>query len=361
MPAKVIGMIGVEPPSQSALHIIAGGNISPEYVKNFSQEHERAGFDRVLIGYNTASAEGFSVASFAAAHTEKLAFLIAHRPGIAAPTLAARAAATFDHFCGGRVALHIISGNSDAEMAMEGDFTDKEFRYRRASEYLDIMRKIWTSPTPFDYDGKFYKLQKAFSAVKPVQKPHVPLYFGGTSPGAFDMGAEHCDVYAVYGEPLKEVAEVMDKFRRRAAEFGKTPGFNISFRPVIADTEGKAWDKALKIQHDIEAQNLPKKAHDGGAARMLQVAERGDVHDERLFMGVARVSGARGNASCLVGTPRQVADAMLKYYRLGVDSFLIRGFDPLNDTTEFGKELIPMLKEGALQIDREQATQPLAA
>lgn len=361
MPAKVIGMIGVEPPNKSALHIIAGGNISPEYVKNFAQEHEKAGFDRVLVGYNTASAEGFQVAAYAAAHTERLAFLIAHRPGIVAPTLAARTAATFDHFCNGRVALHIISGMSDAEMAMEGDFTDKEFRYRRATEYLDVMRKLWTSATPFDYEGQFYKLKKAFSAVKPLQKPHLPMFFGGTSPGAFDMGAEHCDVYAVYGEPLKEVAEVMSKFTQRAAEFGKTPGFNISFRPVIADTEGKAWDKLQKIQSDIEAENLPKAAHDGSAARMLQVAARGDVHDERLWMGVARVSGARGNASCLVGTPRQVADAMLKYYRLGIDSFLIRGFDPLNDTTEFGKELIPMLKAGALEIDRERAGAPLSA
>ncbi|OWT61707.1 alkanesulfonate monooxygenase [Candidimonas nitroreducens] len=361
MPAKLIGMIGVEPPSTSALHIIAGGNISPDYVTEFSRAHEDAGFDSVLVGYNTASAEGFNVAAYAAAHTKNLAFLIAHRPGVVAPTFAARAAATFDHFSGGRIALHIISGLSDAEMAAEGDFSTKELRYHRAAEYLDIMRKIWTSSERFDYDGEFYKLKGAYSAVKPLQNPHVPLFFGGSSTGALEMGAKHCDVYAVYGEPLKETSDVIADFRKRAAEFGRTPKFNISFRPVIADTEDEAWEKALKIQNDLIAQNLPKEARDRSAQRMLDAASRSDIHDERLWMGAARVSGARGNSSCLVGTPRQVAEAMLKYYRLGIESFLIRGFDPVNDTKEFGKELIPLLKEGALQVDREKSSEKVEA
>ena len=88
---------------------------------------------------------------------------------------------------------------------------------------------------------------------------------------------------------------------------------------------------------------------------MLKIAERGDVHDERLWLPIAKATGAKGNTTCLVGTPCQVADAMLRYYRLGVSSFLIRGFDPLEDTTEFGRELIPMVKQGALEIDRELA------
>lgn len=357
MSVKVIGMIGVQPPQGSTLHIIGGGGISPPFVKEFAQAHEKAGFDMVLVGYYSSSAEGFNVASYAAAHTRTLSFLIAHRPGAVMPTLAARAAATFDHFSGGRIALHIIAGLSDAEQQSEGDFLDKDARYARAAEYLDVMRKVWTSETPFDHEGEHYRFKKAFSAVKPLQRPQIPLFFGGSSDGALEMGAPHCDVYAMFGEPLAETAERISDFRGQAAAFGRVPRFNASFRPIIAPTEDEAWAKARAILKDLEDADLPKAPQDRSAARMLDIAARGDVHDERLWLATARASGAKGNSSCLVGTPRQVADAMLKYYRLGVESFLIRGFDPLGDVSLYGEELIPMLKAGADAIDRETAPQ----
>jgi alkanesulfonate monooxygenase len=361
MSVKVIGMIGVQPPQGSTLHIIGGGGISPAFVRDFAQAHEKAGFDMVLVGYYSSSAEGFNTASFAAAHTRTLSYLIAHRPGVVMPTLAARAAATFDHFSNGRLALHIIAGLSDAEQQSEGDFLDKDARYARAAEYLDVMRKVWTSDQPFDHEGTHYRFKGAFSAIKPLQKPHVPLYFGGSSEGALEMGAPHCDVYALFGEPLAETSERIADFRRRAAVFGRTPRFNISFRPIIAPTEGQAWDLAHKILRDLEAADLPKAPQDNSARRMLEIAARGDIHDERLWMATARASGAKGNSSCLVGTPQQVADSLLKYYRMGIESFLIRGFDPLGDTTLFGQELIPMLKAGAAAIDRETTPERSAA
>jgi len=312
------------------------------------------------VGYHSSSAEGFNVAAHAAAHTKSLRYLIAHRPGVVMPTLAARAAATFDHFSNGRLTLHIIAGLSDAEQESEGDFLPKSARYKRAGEYLDVMRQVWTSDKPFDHKGEFYTFKGAYSAVKPVQKPHVPLFFGGSSEEALDMGASRCDAYALFGEPLAETAARIEDFRRRAAVFGRTPQFNISFRPIMAATEEAAWKKAEGILSDIEATNMVKTPQDKSAARLLDIAARGDVHDERLWMGVARVSGAKGNSSCLVGTPAQVADAMLKYYALGIDSFLIRGFDPLGDTTEFGKELIPLLKKGAASIDQQRHAQTAA-
>lgn len=354
MPVRVIGMIGVDPPKGTTLHVIAGG-VSPSFLREFAQRHEAAGFDQVLVGYYSSSAEGFNVASHAAAHTKTLSFLIAHRPGIVSPSWAARAAATFDHLSEGRLSVHIIAGVTDKEQQSEGDFLDKDARYERGAEYLGLLRRIWTAPEPFDHEGRYYRFKGAWSAVKPLQKPHPKLFFGGSSEGAVEMGAEHCDVYAMYGEPLAETAERIADFRARAARFGRTPGFNISFRPIIAPTEGEAWDKARRVLRDIEGAGLPKQAQDKSAERMLAIAARGDVHDERLWLPIAAASGAKGNTSCLVGTPRQVADAMLRYYRLGVTSFLIRGFDPIADTTEFGRELIPMLKEGALQIDREAA------
>jgi len=361
MPIRIIGMIGVTPPkSDATLHIIEGG-LSPGYVTEAARAHERSGFDLVLVGYSSSSAEGFLVALHAAGHTERLGYLVAHRPGFVAPTLMARKIATFDQLTGGRLALHVITGKSDDEQEGDGDFTPKAERYRRAAEYLELMKLAWSHDRPFDFEGEFYRVKGAHSDVRPLQKPHPLLFFGGASDGALDMGARLCDVYAIYAEPLSSTRERMAQFRTQAAAFGRTPGFNVSVRPIIAASEGAAWDKANKILAAMTGakgwsrQEAASGPVDNAGRRLMSFALESDVHDERLWMPIARATGALGNTSCLVGTPEQVARAILEYYKLGIDSVLIRGFDPFNDTVEFGRELIPRIKSGALDLDRPQA------
>ena len=367
MPVRVVGMIGVAPPSgEATLHVLEGG-LSPDYVTQFARAHDAAGFDLALVGHTSSSAEGFLVALHAAAHTERLGYLIAHRPGFVAPTLMARKIATFDHLTGGRLAVHIITGKTDEEQQGDGDFSPKAERYRRAAEYLELMKLAWSSQRPFDFVGEFYRVKGADSDVRPLQQPHPLLFFGGASPGALEMGARLCDVYAIYAEPLASTRERMTAFRAQAAAFGRAVGFNVSLRPIIAAREGDAWDKANRILAAMTGESAGKKGWsrqenatgpvDNAGKRLMGFALESDIHDERLWMGIARATGALGNTSCLVGTPEQVADAMLKYYTLGVESFLIRGFDPFNDTVEFGRELIPRLKAGAVEIDRRRAAE----
>src|ERR1700756_4025004 len=247
MPVRMIGMIGVTPPSGAAsLHVIEGG-LSPTYLAEFARAHDRAGFDMVLVGYSSSSAEGFLTALYAAMQTERLGYLIAHRPGFVAPTLLARKIATFDHLTDGRIAVHIITGKSDDEQHGDGDFSPKDERYRRAAEYLQLMKLAWSNDRPFDFSGEFYRVEGAHSDVRPLQQPHPLLFFGGASPGALEMGAKLCDVYAIYAEPLASTRERIAQFRSLAAAFGRTPGFNVSLRPIIAAREGEAWDKANRI------------------------------------------------------------------------------------------------------------------
>jgi alkanesulfonate monooxygenase len=361
MPARIIGMIGVTPPNSDAtLHIIEG-SLSPRYVTETARAHEMAGFDLVLVGYSSSSAEGFLVALHAAAHTQRLGYLVAHRPGFVAPTLMARKVATFDHMTAGRLALHIITGKSDDEQEGDGDFTPKAQRYRRAAEYLELMKLTWSSEQPFDFAGDYYRVRGAHSDVRPLQNPHPLLFFGGASDEALAMGAQHCDVYAIYAEPLASTRERISQFRIQAAAFGRAPGFNVSARPIIAESEEAAWDKARKIlaamtgKKGWSRQEAAAGPVDNAGRRLMSFALESDVHDERLWMPIARVTGALGNTSCLVGTAEQVARSILQYYRLGVSSFLIRGFDPFNDTVDFGRELIPRIKAGAIEIDRLQA------
>jgi alkanesulfonate monooxygenase len=363
MPVRIVGMIGVTPPSSdAALHVIEGG-LSPSYLTQFARAHDDAGFDFALVGYTSSSAEGFLVALHAAAHTKQLGYLVAHRPGFVAPTLMARKIATFDHLTNGRLAVHIITGKTDDEQRGDGDFSPKTERYRRAAEYLELMKLTWSSERPFDFSGEFYRVKGASSDVRPLQQPHPLLFFGGASDGALEMGAKLCDVYAIYAEPLASTRERIANFRNQAAAFGRTPGFNVSLRPIIAAREGDAWDKANRIlaamtgKKGWSRQEEAAGPVDNAGKRLMGFATQQDVHDERLWMPIARVTGALGNTSCLVGTPEQVAEAILSYYILGVDSFLIRGFDPFNDTVEFGRELIPRIKAGAIEIDRRRAAE----
>lgn len=356
MPINILGMIGVAPPAGGATVHVIGGGIDRNYVRRFAQVHETAGFDAVLVGYSSSSAEGFQIAQYAAAATDRLKFLVAHRPGFVAPTLTARTAATFDNLTEGRLWLHIITGGADKEQQRDGDWLDHDERYERTDEYLTILRCVWTAPKPFDFEGRFYHVKKAFSEVRAVQHPHVPLYFGGASDAAIRVGAKHCDVYALFGEPRAAVQAMMDRICAEADQHDRQPRFNISFRPIIASTESAAWEKAYRIKAQLEQnpQPLPISVEAEFSRRLLQIAEAGEVHDERLWTGLVKLSGASGNTTALVGTPEQVAQAIVSYYDLGVRGVLIRGFDPFADAEEFGRELIPSIRD--LVAERERTT-----
>jgi alkanesulfonate monooxygenase len=352
MPVKITGMIGTQQEG-IAVHLIKG-KISRDWVIDFTRLHEQWDYDSVLVGYYASAAEGFGIALYAADHTERIKFLIAHRPGSVAPALAARQIATFDQLTQGRMSLHVIAGTSDQDQASEGDFLPKNDRYRRAGEYLEVMRKMWTSDSPFNHRGEFYRVEGAYSDIKPHQQPHPRLFFGGSSEGALQMGAEHCDVFAIFGEPLAETEARLDDFRRRTAAFGRRADFNMSLRTIMADNEGAAWDKAQRLLADVERKTgAAPQPSNYSSERLLSYAARADVHDERLWMGIARATGAPGNTSCLVGTPEQVAAAVLKYYRLGIPSFLLRGFENPHDTIAIGRDLIPLIRAGAAEIDRQ--------
>ena len=352
MPINVLGMIGVAPAtSTSTLHIMGGG-VDADYIARFTQAHEASGFDAVLIGQRSTSADGFLIAQHAAYHTERIKFLLAHRPGFVAPTQAARRVATLDNLIGGRLWLHIITGGSDADQHRDGDFLGHDDRYRRTDEYLQVMRMAWTEEGSFDFEGEFYKVKGARSDVRSTQQPHVPLWFGGVSDAAIPVGAKHCDTHALFGEPLAEVQGLMQRLDAEAARHNRTLRYNVSFRPIIAETEDAAWDKAREILKGVQASGPSGDRRDAESGRRLtRLIESGEVHDERLWVPLAAAAGGEGNTTALVGTPEQVAEAIARYYDLGVSGVLIRGFDPFEDTIEFGRELIPWIRQKVAERD----------
>ena len=184
----------------------------------------------------------------AAAHTERLGFLLAHRPGFVAPTLAARKFATLDQVTGGRAAIHVISGGDDVDQLRDGDTLPKDERYARTDEYVHILKRIWTETGPVDHDGKYYRFIGASTAMRCVQQPRIPIYFGGASDAAIAVAGKHADVYALWGETHAQVRELTARVRAAAAQHGREVRFSLSLRPILAPTEDEAWARAEQIK-----------------------------------------------------------------------------------------------------------------
>jgi alkanesulfonate monooxygenase len=374
MPVEFIGMIGTK--DQSETRNTPGPVIDRGYVRRFSRAHEDAGFDRVLIGYASTQPEGTQVAAYAAAQTERLGFLIAHRPGFVAPTLAARTFATLDQFTQGRIAVHVITGAADAEQRHDGDYLAKDERYARTDEYLDILKQAWTSDQQFSYDGTYYQVEDFVSQVKPEQRPRPRLYFGGSSEAAYRVGGKHADTYALWGEPLAETKQQIDSVNAAARAAGRTdvPGISVSFRPILGPTEELAWERAHRIL-ETTRENLEKfraqwgtrpkpwglggdQPENAGSRRLLAAAARGELHDRALWTPLAAATGASGNSTALVGTPETVAQALLDYIDIGVTTILIRGYDPYDDAIDYGRYLLPLVRA---EVARRDAERPAAA
>lgn len=386
MPFELIGMVATKEVSESR-GSLDGPAIDPGYLTRFAQAHEAAGFDRVLIGYGATGPDGFAVAAHVLYATSTLKVLIAHRPGFVAPTLVARKLATLDRLTGGgRVAIHHITGGDELDQKRDGDFAGHDRRYARTAEFMTLLRREFTETAPFDYDGEFYQVRGAYSSVRPPAGG-IPLFFGGASAAAIRVGAEHADVYMLWGEPVAQIAERIAQIRAAAARHGRTVRFSLSVRPIVADTEDAAWQRAGEIRTAteqrvagagaarVQAAQLAGRADPAvssrrsgsresssvGSQRLQQQGAEREIHDERLWYGVTRLTGPGGNSTALVGTPRQVADALMAYRRAGVDTVLIRGFDPLNDVVDWGRELVPALREQAARTPVGVTAEALSA
>jgi alkanesulfonate monooxygenase len=355
---EILGMIGTADASE--IRPRQGAIIDPDYTARFARAHEDGGFDRVLIGYGSGWSEGTQVAGFVAQHTERLGLLIAHRPGVVFPTLASRTFTTLDQFSKGRVAVHIITGGADAEQRREGDYLTHDERYARTDEYLQILRDAWDEPGPRDFDGTYYRFEGFTPQVFPYQDRHLDLFFGGSSPAAYTVGAKHADTFMLWGEPLKETGEQIASVSEQAAAAGRAdrPRVSVSFRPILGRTDEEAWERAHGILDTINGEvgeafkQQVAKLHpqdqgpqNAGSQRLLAAAAKGDLHDRCLWTPTTKAVGGGGNSTALVGSPETVAAAILDYVDIGVDTVLIRGYEPLQDAIDYGRDLLPLVRQ----------------
>lgn len=353
MPVEMIGWIA--PQVSSEILDSEGPVFDRDVITETARVHEDGGFDRVLIGYFSDAPDGFIIAAHAASVTTELEFLLAHRAGFVAPTVAARKFATLDQLCDGRLAIHLIAGGNDTDQARDGDFTNSATRYRRTAEYADILRKVWTSDSSVNFTGEFYEIRGQRSAIKCHQKPHIPIYGGGGSAAAIQSLAPHVDVFMLWGEPLAETKAFMRRVTAAGEKHDRTPTFSVSTRPILGKSSNEAWERAHAIVEKItkrRGDKVAKEPSNEASRRLLTLAKQGEVLDSCLWTATALATNAPGNSTSLVGTPDEVAEALFKYYELGATRLLVRGFDPLADASEYGAELIPRVRRLVEKSDR---------
>ncbi|GII86337.1 hypothetical protein Ssi03_43270 [Sphaerisporangium siamense] len=365
MPIEFLGIGGTHDGSETTQR--SGPSFDKQYTLRLARAHQEYGWDRVLFAYGSGSPDPAQVAAYVASRVEDLEILLAHRPNLSTPTFALKTFATLDQISDGRLTVHFITGGNDHEQRREGDFLTKDERYARTREYIRIVKKGWTSRTPFDHAGEHYRFDDFVADVFPVQSPRPLVSFGGSSPAAYRAGGAEADIYCLWGEPLAQTAEQIESVRRAAREAGRedVPKIQVAFRPIIAPTEELAWEKAHRTVAAIKARqngsgasgrgDHPRRAPENtGSQRLIAIAERGELFDRALWTPTAAATGGAGNSNALVGTPETVAQALLDYYDLGVDILSARGYALLDDAIDFGRHVIPIVREEVAKRDAER-------
>ncbi|MFD9701752.1 LLM class flavin-dependent oxidoreductase [Lentzea sp. NPDC059081] len=339
------------------LNPIPARGIDLEYFRTYVRSLEEGGYDYTLLPYGAASADSFVVASAVGQLTERIRPIVALRPNTTFPLVGAQKLATLDQLTEGRAVVHLISGGSDAEQARQGDYLPKDRRYARTSEYIDLLRRAWTEPAPFSHDGEFYKFDDFGPGFAPYDSP-IPISIGGQSDEAFQVGGEKADIFSFWGEPLDDLRAEIERVHAIARAAGRTtvPRIWVTFRPIIAKTDELAWKKAHEYVGRI-ADTFGKAAYgkqrfitagspqNVGSQRALSFAEKSELYDRALWTRTAAVTNAAGASTALVGSPETVAAAILDYVDRGADLVSIRGYDTLADAVDYGKHVLPLVRQ----------------
>ncbi|MFF8234573.1 LLM class flavin-dependent oxidoreductase [Streptomyces caelestis] len=347
------------PTNGDSRHVVGGGHGTPAtvsgrdrpptvaYLSQIARAAEEVGFAGALTPTGAWCEDAWLTTAMVSQHTERLKFLVAFRPGLISPTLAAQMASTFQRQTGGRLLLNVVTGGENQEQRAFGDFLDKDSRYRRTGEFLTVVRELWQGGT-VDLNGEHLRVQDATLARLPDPVPQV--YFGGSSPIAAEIAARHADVYLTWGEPPAQVAEKLDRIRSPAAAEGRTLRFGIRLHVITRDTAEQAWAEADRLLDGFDPQTVASvqaglaRSESEGQRRMLALhggrRDHLEIHPN-LWAGIGLVRGGAGTA--LVGSHDEVAERIKEYHALGIEEFILSGYPHLEEAYWFGEGVLPRL------------------
>ena len=334
------------------------------YMRQVAQTVDNLGFTGALLPTGRYCEDAWVLAAGLASVTERMKFLVAVRPGLMAPGLAARMASTFDRISNGRLMINVVTGGDSRELAGDGLHLDHDARYDLTDEFLEIWRGV-VGGDEVDFSGEHLKVVGGKLLLPPVQRPYPPIYFGGSSPAALEVAAKHVDVYLTWGEPPAQVAEKIAEVRRLAAAYGRSVRFGIRLHVIVRETEEEAWqaaDRLIKYVDDAAiAAALANfaRSESVGQRRMVELhgGDRNSLEiSPNLWAGVGLVRGGAGTA--LVGDPDTVAERMLEYADLGIETFVFSGYPHLEEAYNVAELLFPRLPLSTVTPPSFGATSP---
>jgi len=319
-------------------------------LKQVAQAADSLGYYGVLLPTGKSCEDSWVVASALATHTERLRYLVAVRPGLQSPTVAARMTATLDRLSNGRLLINVVTGGDPVENKGDGLFLPHSERYALTKEFLDVYKGLLNGETG-SFKGKHIEIENGKLLYLPHQKGGPPLYFGGSSDEGIDVAAQTIDKYLTWGEPPAAVAEKVATVRKAAAKYGRKVSFGIRLHVIVRETNGEAWKAADTLISHLDdttiaaAQSVFKRMDSVGQQRMA--ALHGGSRDKlevspNLWAGVGLVRGGAGTA--LVGDPKTVAARIKEYADIGIDSFIFSGYPHLEEAYRFAELVFPLLK-----------------
>jgi alkanesulfonate monooxygenase len=320
---------------------------SRHYLAEVARAADRLGYEGVLTPTGTWCEDAWLTSAALLAETEKLKFLVAFRPGLVPPTLAAQQTATLQRFSEGRVLLNVVSGGDDAEQRRFGDWLNHDERYARTAEFLQIVTSVWTQDS-VDFTGKYYTVADARVSAPPDPLPQI--YFGGSSAAALPIAAEFADVYLTWGEPPRAAAAKIERVREESTARGRNVRFGIRLHTISRDTSAAAWAVADELLADLSEEEIAKataqlSSSESEGQRRMTALHGGQVDKleiyPNLWAGVGLVRGGAGTA--LVGSHTEVANLITEYHALGFDEFILSGYPHLEEAYWFAEGVLPLL------------------
>lgn len=333
------------------------------YLQQIAQTADRLGFSGVLIPTGRSCEDAWLVAASLIPVTQRLKFLVALRPSVISPTVAARQAATLDRLSNGRALFNLVTGSDPQELAGDGVFLDHTARYEASAEFTHIWRRLLEGET-VDFKGKYQHVRGAKLLFPPVQQPRPPLYFGGSSDVAQDLAAEQVDLYLTWGEPPEQVKEKIAQVREKAARHGRQVRFGIRLHVIVRESNAEAWQAADRLISHLDDETIARaqqafaRTDSVGQQRMaaLHAGRRDKLEiSPNLWAGVGLVRGGAGTA--LVGDGPTVAARINEYATLGIDSFILSGYPHLEEAWKVGELLFPHLDVTVPAVPQPQTLQ----
>jgi alkanesulfonate monooxygenase len=325
----------------------SGRPASVPYLGQIARSAEQLGFEAALTPAGAWCEDAWISTAMLSTVTERLQFLVAFRPGLISPFLAAQMAGSFQNLSGGRLLLNVVTGGESHEQRMFGDFLDKEGRYERCDEFLEIVTRLWAGET-VTFQGRHLQVEEATLAQRPDPVPDI--YFGGSSDAALKVAARHADVYLTWGEPPEAVAEKIARVRKLAADEGRQLRYGVRLHTIARETPDAAWSEAARLldgiseEQIVQVQQGLKRSEAEGQRRMLalnQGTKDGLEIYPNLWAGVGLVRGGAGTA--MVGSYAEIADLVEQYAAVGIEEFVLSGYPHLEEAYWFGEGVLPEL------------------